>query len=60
MIIYFSCIKEYIIKNNLAVFFIGIFVSTADAIFSEQRFVFTIIGGVLILFSFYLMSLSKK
>jgi hypothetical protein len=52
--------KEFIIKNNLAVFFIGIFISTADAIFSEQRFVFTIIGGVLTLFSFYLMSLSKK
>jgi hypothetical protein len=52
--------KEYLIKNNLAVFFIGIFVSMADAIFSEQRFVFTIIGGVLMLFSFYLMYLSKK
>ena len=52
--------KDYLIKNNLGVFFIGMFVTMADAIFSEQRFIITIIGGGLMLFSFYLMYLNKK
>ncbi len=51
--------KEYIIKNNIGVFFIGFFISMADDIFLG-KYILTITGFIIMLFSFYLMFLKSQ
>jgi hypothetical protein len=51
--------KQFLINNNFAIFFIGFFLSLLDDIISIKYFS-TVIGGILMLLSFYLMNLKSK
>ena len=48
--------KNWAINNAMPVFFIGFFISLADSLIG--RYIY--IGWVIMLFSFYLMYLSKE
>ena len=53
--------EKDLIKNNMGVFFIGFFISLpGEFIFENDRHLFTIIGFLLMLASFYLMYLNSK
>ena len=51
----------YLVKNNMGVFFIGFFIAMgSDVFFGDYELIPTIIGVLLMLFSFYLMNLNSK
>ncbi|MAC93688.1 MAG: hypothetical protein CMC01_08350 [Flavobacteriaceae bacterium] len=52
---------QYLIRNNMGVFFIGFFTAMgSNTIFGDYELIPTIIGVLLMLFSFYLMNLNSK
>ena len=52
---------EYLVRNNIGVFFIGFFIALgSDTYFGDYELIPTIIGVLLMLFSFYLMNLNSK
>jgi uncharacterized RDD family membrane protein YckC len=52
---------QYLIRNNMGVFFIGFFTAMGgNTIFGNYELIPTIIGVLLMLFSFYLMTLNSK
>ena len=52
---------EYLVRNNMGIFFIGFFIAMGgDTFFGEYELIPTIIGVLLMLFSFYLMNLNSK
>ena len=52
---------EYLVRNNMGVFFIGFFIAIgSDIFFGDYGLIPTIIGVLLMFFSFYLMNLNSK
>jgi len=52
---------EYLVRYNIGVFFIGFFIAMgSDVFFGDYELIPTIIGVLLMLFSFYLMNLNSK
>ena len=53
--------KEYLIKNNIGVFFVGFFISMADDIFLG-KYILTITGFIIMLFlvNFFKVSAEKS
>tara|TARA_B100001057_G_scaffold494674_1_gene591762 strand:- start:1450 stop:1614 length:165 start_codon:yes stop_codon:yes gene_type:complete len=51
--------KQYLIKNSLGVFFIGFLISFLEDI-TGFKYIFSFLGLIIMLFSFYLMSLKSK
>ena len=55
----FKKLMQYLIRNNKGVFFIGLFIALgSDISFGDYELIPTIIGVLLMLFSFYLMNLN--
>ena len=52
---------EYLVRNKMGVFFIGFFIAIgSDIFFGDYELIPTIIGVLLMFFSFYLMNLNSK
>tara|TARA_Y100000385_G_scaffold18786_1_gene18822 strand:- start:404 stop:568 length:165 start_codon:yes stop_codon:yes gene_type:complete len=51
--------KQYLIKNSLGVFFIGFFITFLEDVIAS-KYVFSVLGGIVMLLSFYLMNLKSK
>ena len=51
--------KQFLLKNRMGVFWIGFAVTFLDNTIGTKH-VFTILGGILMLFSFYLRYLKSK
>ena len=57
----FKKLMQYLVRNNMGVFFIGFFIAMGgNSIFGDYELIPTIIGVLLMLFSFYLMNLNSK
>ena len=50
---------QYLIKNSMGVFWVGFDITFLDDIICT-KYVFAVLGGILMLLSFYLMNLKSK
>ena len=51
--------KQYLLKNSMGVFWVGFAITFLDDIIGT-KYVFAVLGGILMLLSFYLMNLKSK
>jgi hypothetical protein len=51
--------KQFLLKNSMGVFWVGFVITFLDDVIGTKH-VFAVLGGILMLLSFYLMNLKSK